>query len=262
MRFATLAALTAATLLCPQSIYAAENDATVPTYHADAARSGHYIVPGLTWARAPDLRREEAFDGRVPGNVYAQPLYWRPAGATTGVVIVATEDNAVVALDAADGRTVWKQSLGPPVARSKLPCGNIDTLGITGTPVIDERSGALYLDAMIDRGDGPRHWVFGLSLADGAVLPGWPVDTAASLNVIGIGFDPSVQNQRGALTMVADKLYVPYGGHFGGITPVSATVSAAAAAASPVAVAASAAAGKTSSGKRGQRPLAPRVSGA
>ena len=29
--------------------------------------------------------------------------------------------------------------LGPPVALSALPCGNIDPLGITGTPVIDER---------------------------------------------------------------------------------------------------------------------------
>jgi hypothetical protein len=43
------------------------------TYHADAARSGHYVVPGLTLARAGDMRRDAAFDGRVPGHVYAQP---------------------------------------------------------------------------------------------------------------------------------------------------------------------------------------------
>jgi len=37
-------------------------------------------VPGLTWANAGNMRRDVAFDGRVSGNVYAQPLYWHPAG--------------------------------------------------------------------------------------------------------------------------------------------------------------------------------------
>jgi hypothetical protein len=217
MRLPAFAALAAVTLTCASAVRATENDATVPTYHADVARSGHYVVPGLTWANAGDMRPDTAFDGRVPGNIYAQPLYWRPAGAAGGQVIVATEDNVVVALDAVTGRTVWQRNLGPATANSALPCGKFDPLGITGTPVIDERAGALYLDAMINRGDGPRHFVFGLSLADGAVLPGWPVDTAASLDAIGVSFDPRVQNQRGALTMVGDRLrlYVPYGGHYG-----------------------------------------------
>jgi len=213
MRLPAIAALAAAILLCAPAARATENDATVPTYYADAARSGHYVVPGLTWAHAGEMRQDGAFDGRVPGNIYAQPRYWRPTGAAGGQVIVATEDNVVAALDAVTGHTVWQQSLGPATKRSALPCGNIDPLGITGTPVIDERSGALYLGAMVDRG-GPRHLVFGLSLADGAVLPGWPVDTADSLRAIGVTFDPRVQNQRGALTVVGDKLYVPYGGHY------------------------------------------------
>jgi hypothetical protein len=214
-RFSVIAALAAVGLFCAPA-RAAENDATVSTYHADAARSGHYVVPGLTWANVGNMRQDAAFDGRVPGRIYAQPLYWRPAGAAAGLVIVATEDNVVAALDAISGSTVWQKTLGPPVARSKLLCGNISpTLGITGTPVIDERSGALYLDAMIDRGAGPQHFVFGLSLADGAVLPGWPVDIAASLHAIGMSFDPKVQNQRGALAMVGDRLYLPYHGHYG-----------------------------------------------
>ncbi len=214
MRFFAFAALTAVTLLITPTDGSAGTDATVPTYHADAARSGHYVVPGLTWANVANMRQDPAFDGRVPGNIYAQPLYWRPPGATRGMVIVVTEDNVVAALDPVSGSTVWRNRLGPSVERSMLPCGNIDPLGITGTPVIDERDGALYLDAMVDRG-GPRHLVFGLSLADGAVLPGWPVDTTDSLHAIGVTFEPRVQNQRGALTMVGDRLYVPYSGHFG-----------------------------------------------
>jgi hypothetical protein len=215
MRFLAFIALVAAILLCPQMSRAQESDKTVPTYHTDEARSGHYVVPGLTWAAAAHFKRDAAFDGRVPGNVYAQPLYWRPAGAPRGLVIVATEDNVVVALDAFRGTTVWQSRLGPAVPLTKLECGNIDPLGVTGTPVIDERKSALYLDAMVDGDKGPRHLVFGLSLADGAVLPGWPVDTASALQAIGMAFNAPAQNERGALTLAGDKLYVPYGGHFG-----------------------------------------------
>jgi hypothetical protein len=215
MRLPGLAAFAAATLTCLSAARATENDATVPAYHADAARSGHYVVRGLTWARAGDLRLDEAFDGRVPGNVYAQPLYWRPAGAAGGRVIVATEDNVVAALDAVTGRTVWQQSLGPPAMSAAQPCGNIHPLGITGTPVIDERRGALYLDAVVNRDGGLRHLVFGLSLADGAVLPDWPVDMVDSLRAAGMSFNPRGQNQRGALTIVGEQLYIPYSGFYG-----------------------------------------------
>ena len=69
MRLPGLAAFAAATLTCLSAARATENDVTVPAYHADAARSGHYVVRGLTWARAGDLRLDAAFDGRVPGNV-------------------------------------------------------------------------------------------------------------------------------------------------------------------------------------------------
>ncbi len=76
-------------------------------------------MPGLTWARAADMQRDAAFDGRVPGNVHAQPLYWRPPGAARGLVIVATEDNAVVALDAVTGGAVWQVSIGLRGAQPK-----------------------------------------------------------------------------------------------------------------------------------------------
>ena len=99
MRISAFAAMTAFVLLIAPAARPAEKDATVPTYHADAARSGHYIVPSLIWTNVANLTRDAAFDGQVPGNVYAQLLYWRPAGAGAGLVIVATEENAVVALE-------------------------------------------------------------------------------------------------------------------------------------------------------------------
>ncbi|MDE2003436.1 MAG: PQQ-binding-like beta-propeller repeat protein, partial [Betaproteobacteria bacterium] len=163
------------------------------------------------------LRRDPDFRAEVAGPIYAQPLYWRFPGSAKALLLVATERNLVYALDAETGATAWKASLGPPVPRSSLPCGDIDPLGITGTPVIDERSQAMYLDAMVagQSGGAPKHLIFALSLKDGSVLSGWPIDVEAALKASGKNFDAVVQNQRGALTVVGGTVYVPYGGHFG-----------------------------------------------
>jgi hypothetical protein len=174
-------------------------------------------MPGLTFERASKLHRDFFFDGRIAGSVYAQPLFWRSKRTGRPLVIVATESNNVYALDASTGKPLWKRHLGQPVGLSKLPCGNIDPIGITGTPVIDESRAALYLDAMIDTGSGlhAQHMLFGLSLEDGSTLPGFPIDVAQVLGAQGMSFAPRVQNQRGALVTAEGTLFVPYGGHFG-----------------------------------------------
>ncbi len=186
---------------------------SVASYHGHSDRSGNFVVPGLTWDRARALRLDEHFHPRIAGHVYAQPLYWRGAAARPAILLLATEDNVVYAVDANTGAEVWKRTLGAPVARSSLPCGNIDPLGITGAPVIDESREAIYLDAAIETSSGPRHRVFALSLEDGSPLPGWPVDIADSLK--GKDFAPREQNQRGALAILGGTLYVPFGGHTG-----------------------------------------------
>jgi hypothetical protein len=91
MRLPAFAALLTVTLRGAAAGREAENQGTVATSRADAARSGHYVLPGLTWANAADVRQDAASDERVPGNIYAQPLYRRPAGAVGGYVIAATE---------------------------------------------------------------------------------------------------------------------------------------------------------------------------
>ncbi|PTB22294.1 hypothetical protein C9I57_00340 [Trinickia symbiotica] len=184
-------------------------------YHHADNRSGQYVVPGLTWQSAQHLHRDAGFDGAVEGHVYAQPLFWHPPGAAHGLLIVATESNSVYALDAMTGHPVWRAALGAPVSRSALQCGNIDPVGITGTPVINPAAGALYLDAMVTRNGEPRHFVYGLSLRDGAVLPGWPVDIGASLRDRGMAFNSRFQGERGALVLLDGHLFVPYGGYFG-----------------------------------------------
>ncbi len=190
----------------------AQADPTVLTYHDALDRAGRYVTPGLSWERARGVRLDPSFHAAFKGNVYAQPLLWRPPGSGSSELVVVTETNEVLALDALTGAEIWKRALGPPVPRGALPCGNIWPLGITGTPVIDEKSATLFLDAALMRDNGPRHQIFALSLADGSVRSGWPVDVSATL---GGSFDPSVQNQRGALALFRDEVYLPFSGHFG-----------------------------------------------
>jgi hypothetical protein len=188
---------------------------SVLTYHGNADRSGNFVVPALTWERARNIHLDPSFHPRITGHLYAQPLYWRPPGSPAGQLLVATEDNNVYAIDAGSGRETWKQQLGKPVPLSTLECGNIDPLGITGTPVIDEATQAIYLNAMVADAAGPHHRVLALSLKDGSPLPGWPIDVAETLAARGQRFNARYQNQRGALTILDGRVYVPYGGHYG-----------------------------------------------
>ena len=189
---------------------------SILTYHGDPARSGNFVVPALTWQSAASIEIDNTFDARVDGHLYAQPLYWRdPNNPQNALLLTASESNAIQAFDAQSGKEVWKRTVGRPVPRSSLPCGNISPLGITGTPVIDPQTQAIYFDAAVEARDGPRHEVFGLSLKDGSVLHGFPVDVAGALQATGRRFDPRTQNQRSALTLLDGTLYVAFSGHFG-----------------------------------------------
>jgi hypothetical protein len=184
-------------------------------YHGGPDRSGNFTIPALTWERARSLRLDPSFQPQFSGHLYAQPLYWRPPGSASGALIAATENDDVYAIDTKSGSLLWTRSLGRPVALSAQPCGNIDPLGITGTPVIDEATQAIYLAAMVGDASGAHHRVFALSLKDGAPLPGWPIDVAETLAARGQHFNTRFQNQRGALAILDGRVYVPYSGHYG-----------------------------------------------
>lgn len=213
MKYVAFALLAAVALIVGS--LPARADPSVLTYHGDSERSGRLTVSGLTWDRARSLHLDPAFHAELSGHVYAQPLYWQPPGSSPALLIAVTEDDVVYALDAHTGHIVWKRKLGTPVARSLLPCGNIDPVGITGTPVIDPSRETLFLDADVAQSSGPHHLVFALALKDGTILPGWPVDVARALAGKNPPFIARVQNQRGALTIIAGTLYVPFGGNWG-----------------------------------------------
>jgi outer membrane protein assembly factor BamB len=213
MRSSVISAAAALVMCCAP---AAAQQQSVLTYHGDAARSGNFVVPSLSWQNAGSVQLDDTFDARVDGHLYAQPLAWRdPNNAQNALVLTASESNVVQAFDAQSGKEIWKKSVGQPVPRSALPCGNINPLGITGTPVIDPATQAIYFDAAVEESDGPRHEVFGLSLKDGSILQGFPVDVGRALQATGRRFDPRTQNQRSALTLLDGTLYVAFSGHFG-----------------------------------------------
>ena len=194
------------------AILPASAQVNVTQEHNNLSRDGLYIDPAFTAANAANLTRDLNFNGTISGNVYAQPLYIE-GGPNGAIVIAVTESNNVYALDPDDGSIIWQRSLGPAVT-SGLPCGNINPLGITGTPVVDLASRSLFLDAMID-GATKKHFIYSLNVDTGVTNPNWPVDLNATASYNGTTFTSLVQNERGGLAIVNGILYVSFSGHAG-----------------------------------------------
>jgi outer membrane protein assembly factor BamB len=164
------------------------------TYFHDAARTG----VASDGPRSPaSVHRQWASPG-LDGAVYAQPL------VVGDVVIAATDNDTVYALSAATGVVSWSTHLGTPVPSSSLPCGNVNPVGITSTPVVDVAAGRVYAVGMVQP---VQHTLFALDLASGSVVGSTRVDAA--------GADPTTHNQRGALSLAGGNVLVPFGGRFG-----------------------------------------------
>ncbi|MGB6165039.1 MAG: PQQ-binding-like beta-propeller repeat protein [Pseudonocardiaceae bacterium] len=163
-----------------------------PTYHHDNARTG---VAGQL---APLGTLSRGWQAQLDGAVYGQPL------VIGEKVIAATEHNTVYALAAGDGHVLWSASLGKPMPGPELPCGNIDPLGITGTPGYDQASGLVFAVAETQ---GGRHTLAGVDLASGAIVLRRALPPPRG--------DEIAHQQRAALTVLNGWVYVAYGGRFG-----------------------------------------------
>ena len=200
-------------VLCT-AIVSANGQVNVTQYHNHSSRDGFYIDPAFTQGAAGNLTRDLGFDGTIVGDVYAQPLYVDNGPNGRPTIIAVTESNNVYALDAVDGSIIWQRNVGDPVPLEDLPCPpKLQTMGITGTPVVDLASRALFLDAMItpDGGTTKQHLILSLNLDTGVTNPGWPVDVEATATYNGRIFRARIQQQRPALAIVDNTLYVGYG---------------------------------------------------
>jgi len=185
----------------------------VTQFHNHDSRDGLYVDSAFTPSAAANLVRDLNFDGTIVGNVYAQPLYIDDGPGGRATVIAVTESNNVYALDALDGSVIWVRNVGPAVSADDLICTKFDPMGITGTPIVDLASRALFLDAMItpDGGTTKKQLIFSLNVDTGNINPGWPVDVEATASYNGLNFTAAIQQQRPALGIVGNILYVGYG---------------------------------------------------
>lgn len=159
-----------------------------PTYHHDAARSGR--------ADAPVGRLRRSWTARLSGGVYGEPI------VVGGGVLVGTENNDVVSLAAGTGAVRWRRHLGTPVRRADLPCGDIDPLGITGTPAYDAATGSVFVVAETT---GGRHTLWALDARTGE--PRWH----RSLD-IRPHRDRLAEQQRSALLVLHHRVIATFGG--------------------------------------------------
>ncbi|GLZ51878.1 PQQ-binding-like beta-propeller repeat protein [Actinomycetospora sp. NBRC 106378] len=162
------------------------------TYHGDAARDG-YVASGPD-PSSPALAWQTPLDGKV----YGSPV------VVAGEVVAATEGGSVYGLDAVSGAVRWRTHLADPLPGSALPCGNIDPIGITGSPAFDPATDQVFV-ATTEA--GVRHELYAVDPANGAVRSRRDADVP--------GVDPATHLQRGALLVSRGTVYVPYGGNYG-----------------------------------------------
>ena len=169
------------------------------TYHGNGARTGQAPSP------ASPHTLQLARSVRLDGAVYAQPVV--ASDADGSLIIAATENDSVYGLR--NGEVVWRTHLGGPVPLSQLPCGNIDPLGITGTPVVDAATGIVYVVAEL--GSPIRHQLVAIEAATGAITWRRTIDPE--------GTQPQYEQQRAALALVGGRVWVAMGGLFGDCGP-------------------------------------------
>jgi outer membrane protein assembly factor BamB len=166
-----------------------------PVYHLNAARTGS--ASGLPGAGPLGI----AWTRKLDGAVYGQPLI------IGGLVIAATENDSVYGLDRASGAIRWRRHVGTPVPLSAQPCGDINPLGITGTPAYDPATRLVYAVA---EETGFRHVLYGFSLSG---------QVKVTRDLPAPDGHPRYDQQRPALAIRAGRVYVAFGGLFGDCGP-------------------------------------------
>jgi polyvinyl alcohol dehydrogenase (cytochrome) len=162
------------------------------------------------------LSTAHRWDDTLDAGVYAQPLIY------DGTAYVATENDSIYAINVKTGVVLWHVHVGRAVSTSVVDdaptlsagCGDIDPLGITGTPVIDTATNMLfaveenYIGA--DTWQSVRHTLVAISLKKHREL--WhrgmdpPRPNEANTYYI------AAQQQRPALTLLGMRIYAEYGG--------------------------------------------------
>ncbi len=175
------------------------------------------------------------FSQPVDGQIYGEPLVLynlRIAGTAHTVVYVATENDSVFAFDGnsntgSNASPLWQVSfIDPAEGITTVPSSDLGTdaitpqVGITGTPVIDQSNGTLYVVAATKESGVYYQRLHALDVTTGAEKFGGPVIIAATVKGTGsnssngyISFDPFRSNQRPGLLLVNGVVYISWASH-------------------------------------------------
>ena len=165
---------------------------------------------------------------KTDGLLMAQPLYIHQLdmvqGGTHNVIILATENDTVYAIDADNPGTtpLWQRAyldstkgITPAPDTSKAIGGQV---GITGTPFLDPKTATLYFVTAISNNGAIQHWLRSIDVRTGQDVGAGSVQVQASVAGDGkssvngqIAFDPTVELQRFALNQVNGSILVGWG---------------------------------------------------
>ena len=219
--------------------------AGVTTYHNDVQRDG---ANSHEYALSPSTVNTSTFGKlfscTVDGAIYSQPL-WMPnvnvAGVKHNAVFVATQHDSLYAFDADANPCVqlWKVSLvdshhggssgeltvpsGPPNNLVGSGYGDITPeVGVTGTPVIDPKTGTLYAISKSMNPAGTQFYqrLHAIDITTGNEKFAGPANIGPSITYPGNGdggstvsFSPQQQGQRAGLALVNGVVYAAWASH-------------------------------------------------
>jgi hypothetical protein len=205
----------------------------VLTYHNDRSRSGQNLAETiLTPSNVSSTTFGKLYLTTLDGKVDAQPLYVGglsvPNQGTHNVLIVATENDSLYALDADSGAILWHVSL---LGTGETPsddrgCSQVTpVIGITSTPVISLKSasagGIIYAVAMSKDSSGNYHQrLHAVSLTTGAEMLGGPANIQAKFPGTGesssggyVFFEPKQYKERSGLLLLDGHIYLGWASH-------------------------------------------------
>ncbi len=198
----------------------------VTTYHNDNSRTGANVTEThLTHANVNVVSFGKLASVAVEGDIYAQPLYVPNVvmadGSKRNLVFVVTEHDQAYAVDAKTYEIVWHTdflsadgSVLPPSSQD-VNCADLaPEIGITGTPVIDTTRGAIYFVVRTKETSNGEVQFFqrlhALSLTTGQeVIAPTVITTPPGQWGLAV-FDPLLNNQRSALSLVNGQVFVAW----------------------------------------------------
>ena len=215
-------------------VFGLASQAQMTTAQVDNARTGANLnETALTPRNVNPKQFGKLFTLKVDGDVYAQPLFLAgvqiPGKGRHDVLFVATEHDSVYAFDAYGNPStpLWQVSFlkngATTLSEGDTQCFFIrPEVGITSTPVIDARSGTLYVLARTKKehalaANEYYQRLHALAVTTGVEKFGGPVEIQATVRGIGEGsqdgnvaFEPLRENPRAALLLSDGMVYLSW----------------------------------------------------